>query len=44
MFNRICAYEYKGDFAGAKSLMDEYMQIYPLDKVAADEGIFLKTR
>ena len=42
--NRITAYEYKGDFETAASLMESYLQTYPDDEAAARENIFLSTR
>ena len=44
MFNKICAYEYSGDFESAYKLMKDYMTMYPLDKAAKDEMTFLETR
>lgn len=44
LFNRIVANEYLGDFSKAKSLMQEYIQLYPDDKTALRENVFLKTR
>lgn len=43
-FNQIVAYEYKGDFSKAKSLMDSYLTAYPDDEKAVRESTFLKTR
>lgn len=43
-FNRIVAYEYTGNFAQAKTMMEEYLQIYPDDGRAKKENEFLKTR
>ena len=40
----IIAYEYSGDFATAKSQMEEYMKDYPDDEDAAREYQFLETR
>lgn len=40
----IIAYEYSGDFATAKSRMEEYMKEYPDDEDAAREYQFLETR
>ena len=40
----IIAYEYSGDFATAKSKMEEYMKDYPDDEDAAREYQFLETR
>ncbi|SFC61436.1 Lipoprotein NlpI, contains TPR repeats [Butyrivibrio sp. YAB3001] len=42
--NQITAYEYKGEFDTAKSLMDAYLQDYPSDEEAERENIFLSTR
>lgn len=44
MRNEITAYEYAGDFATAKTLMDTYLQSYPDDADAQREAIFLSTR
>lgn len=43
-FNRIVASEYTGEFAQAKTMMEEYLQIYPDDERAKKENEFLKTR
>ncbi|MDE7200970.1 MAG: tetratricopeptide repeat protein [Lachnospiraceae bacterium] len=43
-FNRIVANEYTGNFAQAKTMMEEYLQIYPDDAQAKKENDFLKTR
>lgn len=43
-FNRIVASEYTGEFAQAKTMMEEYLQIYPDDARAKKENDFLKTR
>lgn len=43
-YNLIVAYEYNGDFAKAKSLMNSYVAKYPDDSAAAKEHIFLETR
>lgn len=43
-FNRIVANEYIGNFAQAKTMMEEYLQIYPDDAQAKKENDFLKTR
>lgn len=40
----ISAYEYKGDFASAKTMMEKYIKAYPDDQEAARENIFLQTR
>lgn len=44
MYNRIVANEYIGNFAQAKTQMEEYLQIYPDDEKAKKENEFLKTR
>ena len=41
---KIAAMEYCGDFAGAKTEMEAYMEQYPQDEEAAREYQFLKTR
>ena len=43
-FNRIVASEYTGDFSQARTMMEEYLQIYPDDARAKKEYEFLKTR
>lgn len=43
-YNRIVANEYLGNFSQAKSLMDEYLQLYPDDAKAKREYEFLQTR
>lgn len=43
-FNRVVAYERKGDFEKASSLMKDYMKTYPADEKAEKEYDFLKTR
>lgn len=43
-FNEIVAYEYKGDFSKAKSLMESYLAAYPDDEKAVREARFLRTR
>lgn len=43
-FNQIVAYEHLGNFAQAKTLIQEYMQIYPEDAGARREYDFLMTR
>ena len=43
-YNRIVAYEFAGDFSKAKSLMQDYLNMYPEDKSALRENVFLKTR
>ncbi len=40
----ISAYEYKGDFASAKTMMEKYIKAYPDDQEAARENTFLQTR
>ena len=42
--NEITAYEYLGEFAMAKSLMETYLADYPDDDKALRENIFLSTR
>lgn len=42
-FNRIVANEYTGNFAQAKTMMEEYLQLYPDDARAKKEYEFLKT-
>ena len=42
--NEITAYEYKGEFSTAQSLMTSYLQDYPEDSAAIRENIFLSTR
>jgi len=44
MKNQILAYEYKHDFANAKTLMQSYVQLYPNDADAVRENQFLQTR
>ena len=44
MKNLIIAYEYSGDFASARSTMEDYMDSYPNDTTAKDEYTFLLTR
>lgn len=44
MKGAISAYEYSGDFAAAKKMMDEYLKLYPSDEDAAKEAVFLGTR
>ena len=44
MINEITAYEYAGNFAQAKTLMEKYRKAYPDDKDAEREEIFLSTR
>lgn len=43
-FNRIVAWEYLGNFAQAKNLMQEYLKYYPDDAKALSEWDFLSTR
>lgn len=43
-YNRIIANEYLGRFGEAKSMMQEYIQIYPDDDAAKKENDFLQTR
>ena len=43
-FNEIVAYERAGEFATARSRMEEYLKAYPSDKTAEREYEFLKTR
>lgn len=43
-FNLIVANEYSGNFAKAKTMMQEYLQSYPDDTRAKKENEFLKTR
>lgn len=43
-FNEIIAFEYIGDFAQARSLMENYVKQYPDDMEAKREYTFLKTR
>ena len=43
-FNQITAYEYLGDFARAKTLMQDYLEAYPADEEAIRENQFLATR
>lgn len=40
----VAAYEYKGDFASAKAMMENYIKEYPDDEEAARENTFLQTR
>ena len=42
--NKITAYEYMGEFDAAKSMMDNYLEVYPDDKAAVRENVFLSTR
>lgn len=43
-FNLIVANEYLGNFAQAKTLMQEYLAAYPDDEKAKRESVFLETR
>lgn len=43
-FNLIAANEYLGNFAQARTMMQDYVQIYPDDARAKKENEFLKTR
>ena len=40
----IAAYEYSGDFASAKTVMKDYLELYPSDEDAQKESTFLQTR
>ncbi len=44
LLNEITAYEYAGNFAQAKTLMEKYRKVYPDDTDAEREEIFLSTR
>lgn len=44
LFNEIAAYEYLGDFAQAKVLINKYLSMYPDDEKAVREAGFLSTR
>lgn len=44
LYNRICAYEYLGDFAKARDLAQQYIVDYPSDESMAREYKFLQTR
>jgi len=44
MFNRIVANEFLGNFDEAKNQMKEYISLYPDDKTAVRENVFLSTR
>lgn len=44
MFNRIVANEFLGDFDAAKRQMEEYISLYPDDKIALRENTFISTR
>lgn len=43
-FARIAVYEYKGDFASARTYCEQYVTDYPDDEAAAREYTFLQTR
>jgi tetratricopeptide (TPR) repeat protein len=44
MKSAIAAYEYSGDFASAKEMLEEYLALYPSDEEAQREKTFLETR
>lgn len=44
MKSMIAAYEYSGDFDSAKSLVKEYLKLYPSDEDVQREQTFLETR
>ena len=44
LFNRIVVYEYKLDFAQARTYMQEYLELYPDDEEAQRESQFLRSR
>ncbi|MCR5716132.1 MAG: tetratricopeptide repeat protein [Lachnospiraceae bacterium] len=44
LFNQFVIYEYRGDFATAKDLVQEYLTSYPDDTAAQREAIFLSSR
>lgn len=44
LFNRVVVYEYKLDFAQAKTYMEEYLELYPGDEEALRENQFLQSR
>lgn len=44
MKSMIVAYEYSGDFALARGVMEDYLKLYPSDEEAQKEYIFLQTR
>ncbi len=44
LMNEITAYEYAGNFAQAKTLMEKYRKAYPDDTDAEREEVFLSTR
>jgi len=43
-YNEAVTYEYMGDFATAKTKMEEYLKTYPKDENANHELMFLQTR
>ena len=44
MYNKIVANEFLGNFSAANSQMEEYIKLYPDDKTAIREHIFLSSR
>lgn len=44
MYNRIVAYEFLGNFSEAKKQMQSYLELYPDDKNAKREQVFLSSR
>jgi tetratricopeptide (TPR) repeat protein len=44
MKSAIAAYEYSGDFASAKEMLNDYLALYPSDEEAQRESTFLETR
>lgn len=44
LYNRIVVYEYKLDFAQARTYMEEYLELYPEDEDAVRENQFLQSR
>ena len=44
MYNKIIANEFLGNFSAAKSQMEEYIKLYPDDKTAVREHVFLSSR
>jgi tetratricopeptide (TPR) repeat protein len=44
MKSAISAYEYSGDFASAKTMLEDYLALYPSDEEAQRESTFLETR
>lgn len=44
LFNRIVVYEYKLDFAQARTYMEQYLKMYPDDEEAVRENQFLQSR